>query len=89
MTDFLPILLVINVFSFAVFAIDKYYSIKKKRRISENTLLMLTAFGGLIGSALSMFFFNHKIAKKSFMHQFYIIVVVEIIFIALIYKFFK
>ena len=82
-------LVFINCVSFLFFAIDKFLALKQQRRISERTLLFLTAFGGSIGSVLSMFIFRHKISKPSFWLIILTIIVVQIISIFLIYKYIK
>ncbi len=60
------VLLFYNLFVFCMFALDKLYSVKKRRRISENTLLMLSAFMGATGGLCAMFIFNHKTRKLKF-----------------------
>jgi len=82
-------LIFINCVSFLFFAIDKYLAKNNKWRISERTLFFLTAFGGSIGSVLSMFIFRHKISKPSFWWKVLIIIVVQIIAIYLIYNYLK
>ncbi len=59
-------LLLISIISFFTYGIDKYLAIKKRRRISEHTLLMLSLLGGVIGSILGMFIFHHKTRKIKF-----------------------
>ena len=49
-----------------VYALDKYYAIKKKRRISEKALLMPAYFMAALGAILGMIIFNHKTSKKKF-----------------------
>ncbi len=56
----------INVISFIMYGIDKYKAKKKKRRVSERTLFILSFLGGVVGSILGMFVFNHKLRKKYF-----------------------
>ncbi len=59
------ILLLINIFSFIVFWIDKFLAIKKKRRISENFLIFISLFAPF-GSIMGMIIFNHKTSKIKF-----------------------
>ncbi|MBT2622218.1 MULTISPECIES: DUF1294 domain-containing protein [Chryseobacterium] len=80
------ILLIINLFSFAVFGFDKRRAIKHQRRIPENTLLISVFLGGTIGAILGMLIFRHKISKKSFLLKFGLILLIQI---ALIYFFRK
>lgn len=55
-----------NVLSFFAFGIDKALSKSKSRRISEKTLLTLSALGGPFGALLGMVIFNHKTSKAKF-----------------------
>lgn len=59
-------LILINVISFIIYGLDKYKAIKKKRRISEKTLLIISLMGGPIGSILGMYTFRHKTKKIKF-----------------------
>lgn len=63
---FLTYLLIINIATFAVFAVDKFKSKHDSLRISEASLLILTIIGGSTGALLSMTVFRHKTSKKKF-----------------------
>jgi len=52
--------MIINSVAMLLYYLDKKYAVKKKNRISENTLLLCGALGGSIGSAFGMLFFRHK-----------------------------
>ena len=39
---------------------------KKKQRISEDTLMLLSMIGGCYGALISMYLFRHKINKTKF-----------------------
>jgi uncharacterized membrane protein YsdA (DUF1294 family) len=82
-------LIFINCISFLFFTIDKFLALKQHRRISERNLLLLTAFGGSIGSVLSMFLFRHKISKPSFWWKVVAIIILQIIVIYLILNYLK
>lgn len=56
----------INVISFIIYGIDKYLAIKRKYRISEYSLFILSVFGGSIGSIIGMKTFHHKTKKTIF-----------------------
>jgi uncharacterized membrane protein YsdA (DUF1294 family) len=71
--------LILNFLSFTITAYDKRLAITHKKRISEETLLLFVAIGGTIGSALAMYFFNHKTSKKSYLFKFYAIIIIQII----------
>ncbi len=68
-------LFLINIISFIVYGIDKYKSKKNKNRISEKTLLLLSAFGGCFGSIFAMNIFSHKTKKKKFISINYLLVI--------------
>lgn len=59
-------LIIINVVTFIIYAVDKYKAINKKRRISELTLYILGFLGGFFGSILAMILFRHKTKKFRF-----------------------
>ena len=77
---FLPIisayLFAINIFTFIIYGADKSKAKKKKRRISENTLITLAVIGGSVGAVLGMRIFHHKTKKP----KFYIVVPVILLF---------
>ena len=60
-------IIIINIISFLIYAIDKIKSIKHEYRVPENVLLILSLFGGAIGSLLSMMLFHHKTRKVKFL----------------------
>lgn len=56
----LAYLVIINVVTFAAFAIDKMNAIEKRSRIRIVTLLGLSFIGGSIGGIAAMYTFRHK-----------------------------
>jgi uncharacterized membrane protein YsdA (DUF1294 family) len=74
----LYLLAIINLITFAAFAMDKWKAVKHRRRISEFSLLTMTFFGGTAGAVLAMLIFRHKVSKKSFLIKFLGIVVLQI-----------
>ncbi|WP_091429113.1 DUF1294 domain-containing protein [Flavobacterium degerlachei] len=78
-------IIILNCISFLVTAYDKRLAIKNKRRISEKTLLSFVAFGGTIGAGIAMFFFRHKTAKASFLWKYFGLVLLQIVFIYLLF----
>ncbi|SEH33541.1 DUF1294 domain-containing protein [Chryseobacterium culicis] len=71
-------LLIMNVFTIAVFGFDKWQAKKHRWRISENILLGISLLGGIIGAAAGMIFFNHKVSKKSFVMKFILVVLIDL-----------
>lgn len=71
----------ISVVSFLFFGLDKWKATQNKSRISEFSLLLVSFFGGSIGSLLAMLIFRHKISKTSFKIKFGLILLAQILFI--------
>ena len=72
-------LIIINLIGFAVMFIDKYKAKRGKWRIPENTIFMITAIGGGIGTIVGMYKFRHKTKKPRFYIGFPAILVSEIV----------
>ena len=58
--------LIINVITFLLFGLDKWYAKQEFRRIPEKTLLGISTIGGAIGAFLGMQLFRHKTRKARF-----------------------
>lgn len=80
--------LILNILAFIITAYDKRLAIIHKKRISEETLLIFVAVGGTIGSALAMYIFNHKTAKKYYLFKFYSIVIIQILIVLGLFYFY-
>lgn len=65
-------LAVSSVILFCLMYIDKAKAIKGKWRISEKTLLLLSALGGFLGGIVGMYLFRHK-TKKWYFHAVFIL----------------
>ncbi len=59
-------LIIINIFSFIIYFIDKVLAIKKLYRISEISLIIISILGGMVGGLMSMLIFRHKTKKIYF-----------------------
>jgi uncharacterized membrane protein YsdA (DUF1294 family) len=81
--------LILNILAFIITAYDKRLAITHKKRISEETLLSFAAVGGTIGSALAMYIFRHKTAKKYYLFKFYRIVFIQIIIAVGLFYFYE
>lgn len=79
--------LTISVLSFILVGCDKYLARNKKRRVSENTLLFWTFLGGSLGAGMGMWVFKHKTSKRNFLWKFYGVLIIQLIFLVVIYYF--
>lgn len=61
--DALMILGIANLISFLSFGYDKFLSKRGKRRISERSLITMSALGGSIGAVAAQYLFCHKTRK--------------------------
>ena len=59
-------LVIINIIGFCAMWIDKRKAQKGAWRIPENTLFIITAIGGGIGTIAGMYTFRHKTKKLTF-----------------------
>ncbi|NMB44445.1 MAG: DUF1294 domain-containing protein [Clostridiales bacterium] len=59
-------LIIINIVTFILFALDKVKAINGKWRISEFTLLLFSFVGGSLGSLFAMNILRHKVRKIKF-----------------------
>lgn len=58
--------LIMTVYAFVLFGVDKSRAKKGERRISERRLIVVTVLGGAIGSGIGMLVFRHKTRKRKF-----------------------
>lgn len=85
MDYFLYYLLVINVVTFGLFALDKKRARKGEWRIPEATLLFFSLIGGSIGGMLAMKIVKHKTKKIKFMIGMPLLLLVNILAIYFIF----
>ena len=79
-------LIVINLIGFYMMWSDKRRAKWGKWRIPENTLFIVTALGGGIGTIAGMYTFRHKTKKLRFTIVFPVILVLQIILIVSIWN---
>lgn len=60
-------LIIINIFTFLLYGVDKWKAKRNAWRISEKTLLLMTFAGGSFGAFFGMFFFRHKTKHLKFL----------------------
>lgn len=82
-------LLIINVFTFFTFALDKMKSRGDARRIRERTLWLLSLLGGSPAALVAMNYFRHKTKKMSFQAVIILILAVQVAAIFFLYTFFE
>ena len=58
--------IVVTLFTFVLYGIDKYKACHQRWRISEATLLLMAAIGGSVGALLGMKVFRHKTQHLKF-----------------------
>lgn len=59
-------ILLMNIWAFALYGIDKRNAIRRKLRISERKLIRVCAWGGAGGGLFGMLLFRHKTKHKKF-----------------------
>lgn len=59
-------MIIINIISFIIYALDKRLAIKKRTRVPEAILLFLSIIGGSLGSFIAMYLVHHKTKKWYF-----------------------
>ena len=74
-------LVVINIVGFFIMGIDKWKAKKNRWRVPENTLFVITALGGGIGTIAGMYTFRHKTKKPQFTVGMPAILILEIILV--------
>ena len=77
-------LLILNVFGFIQFGVDKKRAQKGKWRISEASLFATALLGGSIGCIVGMKMFRHKTKHKSFIIGMPLILLLQIIAVVLV-----
>ena len=77
-------LIIINIITFIVYAVDKFKAINKKERISELSLFLLGFIGGPIGALMAMLLFRHKTKKIKF---YFLNILYIVIWILLLWRF--
>ena len=76
-------LLVVNIFTVAVYGWDKLSAKQGWQRVPEKILLLLALLGGSVGAMAAMTFFRHKTRHLKFIYGVPLIFVLQIV--ALVY----
>lgn len=80
------ILLLINIYGFALMGIDKNKAKKGQFRISERALWLTAILGGAAGVTLGMNFFRHKTKHSSFRIGLPTILIIQLVLLYLVLK---
>jgi uncharacterized membrane protein YsdA (DUF1294 family) len=68
----------INVSSFFLMGFDKWRAIRKKHRLSEKSLYLISLCFGSLGVLIGMFTFRHKVSKTSFQFTLAVIILIQV-----------
>lgn len=75
---FLVYLLVVNFISIIVCVFDKSAAKRKRHRVPEKTLFLLSVIGGSVGMLITMKIIRHKTLHKRFMIGIPLIIILQI-----------
>lgn len=80
-------LIFINILALIFTVSDKHRAIKHKRRISEFTLMLISALGGSVTMLVTMLVIRHKTRHIKFMLGIPLIILIQLICAFLIWRF--
>ena len=83
---FLFYITILSIISFFIMRVDKNAAKKKRRRVPEKSLFLLSLFGGSIGTFLGMYIFRHKTKHWYFVIGIPLILVFQIIIVLYLLK---
>ena len=83
MHPFIYYLIAISIIAIVVTIYDKLIAGSEKRRVPENTLLIIAALGGSVAMYITMQIIRHKTQHKKFMIGIPVIMVLQAILFAL------
>lgn len=81
-------LILINLIAVIVTIYDKICAVKRRWRVKESTLLLLSALGGSICMYITMLLIRHKTRHIKFMLGIPLILIVQLIIAFLIWRYF-
>lgn len=81
-------LILINLIAVIVTIYDKLCAVKRRWRVKESTLLILSALGGSISMYITMLLIRHKTRHIKFMLGIPLILIVQLIIAFLIWRYF-
>lgn len=78
---------IINLFAFILFGIDKWRACNNAWRIAEATLFLVALLGGSIGAKIGMHVWHHKTQHLSFVIGIPMIILLQVILLVVITRF--
>lgn len=82
----LAYLILVNIISVVITVYDKRCALKKRWRVKESTLLLLSALGGSVAMYLTMHAIRHKTRHIKFMLGIPIILILQLVAVYLIWR---
>lgn len=79
-------LAVINIAAAVICAVDKSRAKRRLRRISEDTLWLISVAGGSLGMFIMMFIVRHKTKHKGFLYGMPALIILQFVLILLLTK---
>jgi hypothetical protein len=79
--NFVIYIVIINIIGFLAMYIDKQKAKRGSWRIPENTLFIITAIGGGIGTIAGMYLFRHKTKKWTFKIGLPVLLILDILIV--------
>lgn len=80
-------LILINLVSAIVTIYDKRCAVKKRWRVKESTLLLLSFFGGSVGMYITMLLIRHKTRHLKFMLGIPIVLIFQLVTVFVIWRY--
>ena len=80
-------LILINLIAVIVTIYDKLCAVKRRWRVKESTLLILSALGGSISMYITMLLIRHKTRHKKFMLGIPLILIFQLLIAFLIWRY--
>lgn len=74
---FFDVILILSLFSFCLYGLDKIKAKRKSKRIAEISLHTIDLIGGWPGGLLAQHLFHHKVKKTEFQAVFWLTVMVN------------
>ncbi len=79
-------LIIINIITFTLFAVDKFRAMNRQWRIRESVLLGMSIIGGALCGLLAMHIFRHKTKTNIFKYGMPIILLIQIALACYLYS---